>query len=98
LSNEHLQAAQSTSFTGNNAKNFKEQLQWFLESTEKDDAIKIGIILSHDGREARELFPGLWQVMIRSLIKCWRGSRIFAHHRRTSFMKDMGFGWSKTIR
>ena len=53
------------SFTGNNAKNwqdFKEQLQWFLagtESTEKDDAVKIGIMLSHAGREAREVFKTL---------------------------------------
>ena len=51
--------------TGNNAKNwreFKEQLQWFLagtESTDKPDPVKIGIMLSHAGKEAREVFKTL---------------------------------------
>ena len=51
--------------SGNNAKNwreFKEQLQWFLagtESNEKSDAVKIGIMLSHAGKEARELYKTL---------------------------------------
>ena len=51
--------------SGNNAKNwheFKEQLQWFLagtESGEKSDAVKIGIMLSHAGKEAREVYKTL---------------------------------------
>ena len=48
--------------TGNNDRNwreFKEQLQWYLEGTEstwKSNGIKIGIMLSHAGKEARELY------------------------------------------
>ena len=51
--------------TRNNSRNwcdFKEQLQWFLagtESTEKLDAAKIGIMLSHTGKEAQELYKTL---------------------------------------
>ena len=51
--------------SGNNDKNwreFKEQLVWFLEGTEstgKSDGAKIGIMLSHAGREARELYKTL---------------------------------------
>ena len=52
--------------SGNNDKNwreFKEQLVWFLEGTEstgKSDGAKIGIImLSHAGKEARELYKTL---------------------------------------
>lgn len=51
--------------TGNNARNwhkFKEQLQWFLEGTEstkKFDGAKIGIMLSHAGKDARELYKTL---------------------------------------
>jgi len=47
--------------TGNNEQNwykFKEQLQWFLEGTEstkESDGAKIGIMLSHTSKEAREL-------------------------------------------
>ena len=55
------------SFTGNispNWKDFKDQLHWFLagtESTEKSDEIiiKIGIMLSHAGKEAREVYKTL---------------------------------------
>jgi len=53
--------AEPMQFTGNNAKNwseFKEQLQWFLAETgssDKPDATKIGIMLSHTGKEAREV-------------------------------------------
>ena len=51
--------------SGNNDKNwreFKEQLVWFLEGTEstgKSDGTKIGIMLSHTGKEARELYKTL---------------------------------------
>ena len=51
--------------TGYNDKNwceFIEQLQWFLkgtESTEKSDGSKIGIMLSHAGKEARKLYKTL---------------------------------------
>ena len=51
--------------TGNNSRNwreFKEQLQWFLagtESTNKPDAVKIGIMLSHAGRDARVVYKTL---------------------------------------
>ena len=51
--------------TVNNARNwreFKEQLQWFLEgtkSTAKSDGTKIGIMLSHAGKDARELYKTL---------------------------------------
>ena len=51
--------------SGNNDKNwreFKEQLVWFLEGTEstgKSVGAKIGIMLSHVGREARELYKTL---------------------------------------
>ena len=53
--------------TGNNVTNwckFKEQLQWFLggtESTEKSDGTKVGIMLSHTGKDARELYKTLSQ-------------------------------------
>ena len=53
------------SFTGNVAHNwreFAEQLQWFLEgteSTEKGDKVKIGIMLSYAGKEAREIYKTL---------------------------------------
>ena len=56
---------ESLRLTRNNSRNwhdFKEQLQWFLvgtESTEKSDAAKIGIMLSHAGKEARELYKTL---------------------------------------
>ena len=65
--------------TGNNSRNwreFKEQLQWFLagtESTDKPDAAKIGIMLSHAGRDAREvtkLFHGQQKGMTKNLTKC----------------------------
>jgi len=39
-----------------------EQLQWFLEgteSTEKNNKGKIGIMLSHAGKEAREIYKTL---------------------------------------
>ena len=86
------------SFTGNNAKNwqdFKEQLQWFLagtESTEKSDAVKIGIMLSHAGREARELFRGLQRATTRNLIKFWKRLKDFVPRNRIFFTNDMGFG------
>ena len=53
------------SFTGNiaqNWKDFEEQLHWFLGSTEaasKSDETKIGIMLSHTGKEAREVYKTL---------------------------------------
>ena len=52
-------------FTGNiaqNWKDFEEQLHWFLAGTEsasKSDEIKIGIMLSHAGKEAREVYKTL---------------------------------------
>jgi len=95
------------SFTGNNAKNwqdFKEQLQWFLtgtELTEKDDAVKIGIMHSHAGRETREVFKtlhGPLRATKRSLIRYSRHSRLFAHRKRTFSINDMGFGrCNKTV-
>jgi transposase InsO family protein len=42
-----------------NWKNFQEELKWYLAGTECDgkaDSVKIGILLSHAGREAREVF------------------------------------------
>ena len=51
--------------SGNNDKNLrelKEQLLWFLEGTKltgKYNGAKIGIMLSHAGREARELYKTL---------------------------------------
>ena len=53
------------SLTGNIAQNwkeFEEQLHWFLAGTEsasKSDEIKIGIMLSHAGKEAREVYKTL---------------------------------------
>ena len=53
------------SFVGNTAQNwqeFEEQLRWFLagtESAEKSDLTKIGIMLSHAGKEAREVYKTL---------------------------------------
>ena len=50
------------SFTGNAARNwqeFEEQLTWFLagtESTDKPDPLKIGIMLTHARKEAREIY------------------------------------------
>ena len=55
----------SLHLTGNNIKNwceFKEQLQWFLEgtkSTETSDGTKIGIMISHTRKDARELYKTL---------------------------------------
>ena len=53
------------SFAGNTAHNwreFEEQLKWFLagtETAEKSDLIKIGIMLSHAGKEARDVYKTL---------------------------------------
>ena len=53
------------SFTGNVSQNwreFAEQPQWFLEgteSTEKTDKTKIGIMLSHAGKEAWKIYKTL---------------------------------------
>ena len=53
------------SFSGNvsqNWKDFEEQLIWFIEgteSTEKSDMARIGIMLSHAGKEAREVYKTL---------------------------------------
>ena len=53
------------SFTGNVAQNwreFVEQLQWFLEgieSTDKGEKVKIGIMLLHAGKEALEIYKTL---------------------------------------
>ena len=50
------------SFSSGNAahnwQDFVEQLQWFLASTESNDksnTVKIGIMLTHAGKEARNL-------------------------------------------
>ena len=49
-------------FTGNVAQNwreFEEQLKWYLAGTETDekpDLAKIGIMLSHAGKEARDVY------------------------------------------
>ena len=46
-------------------RTFVEQLQWFLagtESNDKSNAVKIGIILTHAGKEAREIYKTLpWE-------------------------------------
>ena len=53
------------SFTGNAARNwqeFEEQLTWFLagtESSDKFDSVKIGIMLTHAGKEARTIYKTL---------------------------------------
>ena len=53
------------SFVGNIAQNwreFEEQLQWFLagtETVEKLDLTKIGIMLSHAGKDARDVYKTL---------------------------------------
>ena len=53
------------SFVGNTAQNwreFEEQLKWFLagmETAEKSDLTKIGIMLSHAGKEARDVYKTL---------------------------------------
>ena len=53
------------SLTGNiaqNWKDFEEQLHWFLagtESAKKSDETKTGIMLSHAGKEAREVYKTL---------------------------------------
>ena len=53
------------SFCGNvsqNWKEFEEQLIWFLEGTEtscKSDMVKIGIMLTHAGKEVREIYKTL---------------------------------------
>jgi len=59
---------ESLSFSGNvsqNWKEFEEQLIWFLEGTEsseKSDMAKIGIMLSHAGKEARDVYKTLqWE-------------------------------------
>ena len=50
------------SFTENfvhNWQEFEEQLTWFLagtESSEKLDSVKIGIMLTHAGKEACEIY------------------------------------------
>lgn len=51
-----------TLFTGNIVQNwtdFEEQLKWFLagtESSSKSDETKIGKMLTHAGKEAREVY------------------------------------------
>ena len=56
---------EALSFNGNVAQNWKEfevQLIWFLEgmeSSEKSDMVKIGIMLSHAGKEARDVYKTL---------------------------------------
>ena len=49
--------------TGNNSRNWQRTtIQWFLagtESTDKPDAAKIGMMLSHAGKDAREVFKTL---------------------------------------
>ena len=58
---------EALSFNGNVAQNwkeFEEQLIWFLEGTEsseKSDMVKIGIMLSHAGKEARDVYKTLPQ-------------------------------------
>ena len=53
------------SFTGNAAGNwheFEEQLIWFLagtESSDKSDSVKIEIMLTHTGKEARAIYKTL---------------------------------------
>ena len=53
------------SFDGNAARNwqeFEEQLKWFIEGSEcgeKSDAVKIGIMLTHAGKYAREIYKTL---------------------------------------
>ena len=53
------------SFNGNAARNwqeFEEQLKWFIEGSEcgeKSDAVKIGIMLTHAGKYAREIYKTL---------------------------------------
>ena len=45
-----------------NWKDFEEQLSWFLagtESSNKSNMVKIGIMLSHAGKEAREVYKTL---------------------------------------
>ena len=52
----------SLSLTGNVAQNwreFEEQLKWYLAGTEANDKanlVKIGIMLSHVGKEARDAY------------------------------------------
>ena len=52
----------SICFTGNMARNWQEleeQLQWFLagtKSSDKSDAVKIRIMLTHAGKEAHEIY------------------------------------------
>ena len=61
----HCWQPDPVSFTGNIAQNwkvFEEQLHWFLAGTEsasKSDEIKIGIMLSHARKEAREVYKML---------------------------------------
>ena len=56
------------SFDGNATRNwqeFEEQLKWFIEGSkcgEKSDAVKIGIMLTHAGKYAREIYKMLqWE-------------------------------------
>ena len=62
------------SFTGNVAQNWRDfaeqlDLQWFLEgteSTEKGNKVKIGIMLSHAGKEVREIYKTLpWACQVK---------------------------------
>ena len=81
--------------TGNNDRNwceFKEQLQWYLEGTEstrKSDGTKIGIMLSHAGKEARELYKTLpWAAEgdEKKFDKVQRLLKSFVHLKRISCM------------
>ena len=64
--------------TANNAKNwheFKEQLQWFLAGTgcsDKSYAVRIGIMLSHAGKEAREIYRIEGNIGGGKLWRIWR--------------------------
>ena len=89
------------SFTRNvvqNWRKFAEQLQWFLkgtESTEKDDTVKIGIMLSHAGKEAREIYKTLlWASTgdARKFDKVLKAFRNYCLARKNIIYKDTHFG------
>ena len=53
---------ESLSFIGDVAQNwkeFEEQLIWFLEGMESFEKLRIGIMLSHAGKEARDVYKML---------------------------------------
>ena len=81
-----------------NWKEFEEQLTWFLEGTEsssKSDMVKIGIMLSHARKEAREVYKTLqWNAEgdNQKFAKVIKAFRRYCSPRKHILYEDIHFG------